>query len=188
MNPDVEGVNFRLGFRRFVTVIVMMVVAVVVVVMVVSMVVVVVMMGGLFVGLLRVLKTGTFMMMMMMMVVIVLVQMLLFVDFVGLFRVLKTGTLIVVVMMMIVVIVQVSPGERRQGHPQHHQEQPEGDVYPDIFRVRFLWLDGNDGASPPHLGVIHHTRTSGTTKVRFQAGTANFHDGAPEKIFTRHVV
>lgn len=187
MNPDVEGVNFRLGFRSFVTVIVMMVVAVVVVVMVVSMVVVVVMMGGLFVGLLRVLKTGTFIMMMMM-VVIVLVQMLLFVHFVGLFRVLKTGTLIVVVMMMIVVIVQVSPGERRQGHPQHHQEQPKGDVNPDIFRVRFLWLDGNDGASPPHLGVIHHTRTSGTTKVRFQAGAANFHDGAPEKIFTRHVV
>lgn len=186
MNPDVEGVNFRLGFRRFVTVIVMMVVAVVVVVMVVSMVVVVII-GGFLVGLLRVLKTGTFIMMMMM-VVIVLVQMLLFVHFVGLFRVLKTGTLIVVVMMMIVVIVQVSPGERRQGHPQHHQEQPEGDVNPDIFRVRFLWLDGNDGASPPHLGVIHHTRTSETTKVRFQAGAANFHDGAPEKIFTRHVV
>lgn len=133
-----------------------MMVVVVVIVMVVS---VVMMVSGFLVGLLRVLKTGTFIMMVMMM--IVLVQMLIFIHFVGLFRVLKTGTLIVVVVMVIVVmVVQVPPGERRQGHPQHHQEQSEGDVNPDIFRVRFL-ADGDDGASPPHLGVIHLTTPSG---------------------------
>lgn len=158
MHPDVEGVDFRLGFCRFVTMMV-----VVVVVMVVT---VVIIMSGFLVGLLRVLKTGTFIMMVMMMMV-VLVQMLIFVHFVGLFRVLKTGTLIVVVVMVIVVImvVQVPPGECRQGHPQHHQEQSEGDVNPDIFRVRFL-ADGGDGASPPHLGVIHLTTPSGTGTKR----------------------
>lgn len=179
MYPDVEGVDFRLGFCRFVTVLVMMVVVVVSVM---------VMMMGFLVGLWRVLKTGTFIMMVMMMIVVV--QMLIFVHFVGLFRVLKTGTLIVVVMMVIVVmVVQVPPGERRQGHPQHHQEQSEGDVNPDIFRVRFL-ADGGDGASPPHLSVIHLTTPSGrgTKRQKYDSKLESFHDGAPpEKIFTRHV-
>lgn len=142
MHPDVEGVDFRLGFRRSV------------VILVVVVIVMVVMMGGFLVGLLRVLESGTFIMMVVMvMTVVVLVQMLIFVMFVGLFRVLKTGTLIVVVVTMVVMLVEVAPGKRRQRHPQHHQEQSEGDVNPDVFRVRFL-LDG-DGASPPHLGVIH---------------------------------
>lgn len=192
MYPDVEGVDFRLGgFRRFVTVIVMVVMVmamVVMVVMVVSVVVMMMMVSGFLVGLLRVLKTGTFIMMVMM-VVVVLVQMLIFIHFVGLFRVLKTGTLIVVVMMsmvIVVMVVQVPPGERRQGHPQHHQEQSEGNVNPDIFRVRFLAY-GGDGASPPHLGVIHLT-TRRNEKGKSTIPSWSFHDGAPEpeKIFTRH--
>lgn len=86
---------------------------------------------------------------------VVVVQMFFFVLLVGLFRVLKTGILIVVVMVVVpvVMVVQMSPGQRREGHPQHHQEQPEGNVDPGVFRFRLL-LDG-DGASPPHLGVIH---------------------------------
>lgn len=151
MHPDVEGVDFRLGFRWLVaTLVTVMVVVVIVFVMVVVRVVV----GRFFIGLLRVLVSGI-LIMVMMMAMMVLVQMLFFVMLVGLFRVLKTGTLIVMVVTMVVVmLVEVAPGKCRQGHPQHHQEQSEGDVNSDIFRARFLLLDG-DGASPPHLGVIH---------------------------------
>lgn len=90
-----------------------------------------------------------------------------------------------VVMTMVVVLVQVPPGHRRQGHPQHHQEQPEGDVNPDVFRVRFLWLDGDDGASPPHLGVIHRLRKRWTSLESAKL-VSTMARGTGENIYTSH--
>lgn len=93
------------------------------------------------------------------------------------------------VMVVVVMLVEVPPGHRRQRHPQHHQEQPEGDVNPDVrFRVRFVLLDGDDGASPPHLGVIHRPVESPEKRKSLESAklVSTMARGTGENIYTSH--
>lgn len=140
MDPDVEGID--LGFVLSFWNIIGMMMVVVVVVMVVMM--------------MRIIMVVVSMIVIMVMMMIVS---LLLIHFIRLLRVLKTRIFIVVVMVMMIkgvtmIVIVVPRTKRREGQPQHHQEQPQRNVNPVRFRLPLRFQD-DGGLSPPTFGVIH---------------------------------